>query len=191
MTLIYLSEPNLRDRLFLKEFASAFSIKEKAIVIHSSYNESISDTRYVSKRISALLSEAMIYNNAFSADQRQFFSIDNDLIRINKSLIDTLLDPIQLLIFNPVVAVEGNASLADPIRLLLAAREEFHAEDVIMFPDNPMSALGMENAVINSLEDKERLIAVYEEEKAIIEIAYRLRPARIASPNNYSSDSKV
>lgn len=185
--LLYLSETNLRDRLFVKDFVNGFSSNGKSLLIHSPLGDSVPDTRFASKRISSLLSESMVYNNAFSADQRGFFKIENGHIQVNVPLIKELLTPIQLLILAPIVNQEGQLKVFDPVILLLKAREVLNTDETIVFSENPLSPIGTQNITVKTGEEKSSLIKTYEEEKNTIEIAYRLRPARIASPKTFAT----
>jgi hypothetical protein len=187
MKLIYLSDANLRDRLFIKDFVFNYKSQEKALVFHTPFGDSLRDTRFVTKRISSMLSEAMVYNNAFLSDQRAFFFYDEaGEMGINKGLIEQLLDPIQQLILGPVLLRNGEAELADSLRMLRVAQVAFEVETVTLFPANPMSPLGQTQPLIDSEAERDRLLAIYEEEREVIELAYELRPARISLPANYA-----
>lgn len=186
MKLIYLTETNLRDRLFIKDLVHNFGFTEKALLIHDSFGGTVKDTRFVTKRISALLSECMIYNNAFSADQRNLVSRVEDRLQINTALIQQLLPPIQLLILGPVIKGETGPQLTDPLELLEAARNAFDIEEVIVFTANPMSPLAGKKEVVRDADDRQRLLNIYEEESDAINLAHRLHPALIASPQNYA-----
>lgn len=190
MKLIYLSEANLRDRLFIKDFVFNYKSQEKALVFHAPFGGTVRDTRFVTKRISALLSEAMVYNNAFMADQRNFFSYsETGDLQINREAIEKLLWPIQQLLFGPVMTKEGEAQLVDPLELLQLTRHTFGVEEVILFPDNPMSPLGSSKPLIDSEAEKDRLIGIYEEESASLNLAYQLRPVRLCTPANYAPEA--
>ena len=188
MKLLYLTETNLRDRLFIRDLVSNFKLDEKAILIHDAFGGTVRDTRFVTKRISALMSESMIYNNAFSAEQRNLFSYNEagDLV-VNKSFLETLLPPIQLLIIGPVLKVNGEIQVAEALDLVAAARRDLPISETIVFTGNPLSPLGSKNATIANQEEADKLIGVYEEEKPAIEMAMKLYPARLASPMTYSS----
>ncbi|MEM6343224.1 MAG: hypothetical protein AAF927_05070 [Bacteroidota bacterium] len=188
MKLLYLTEVNLRDRLFVRDMIHNFKLAEKAILIHDTFGGTVSDTRFVTKRLSALMSETMIYNNAFSGDQRNFFSRNEaGLLQLNVSLVEKLLSPLQVLILGPVIAEEGKAVLADPIEMVQLVRNELEISETIVFTANPMSPLGAKQLTIDTSEDVTEWLKSYEEEKASLELAHELRPARIASPMTYSA----
>ncbi|MCB0841392.1 MAG: hypothetical protein KDD99_32205 [Bacteroidetes bacterium] len=188
MKLLYLTETNLRDRLFIRDLVSNFKLEEKAILIHDTFGGTIRDTRFVTKRISALMSESMIYNNAFSAEQRDMFSFDNDdNLLVNSPFIDKLLPTIQLLIIGPVIKKAGESQLIHALELVKASRQQLPVSETIVFTDNPLSPLGAKNAIISNQSEAEKWTGVYEEEKNAIQLALELYPARLASPMNYSS----
>ncbi|MEZ4828213.1 MAG: hypothetical protein R3C61_18290 [Bacteroidia bacterium] len=187
MKLLYLTEENLRDRLFIKDLVFSYKITEKAVLIHDTFGGTIRDTRFVTKRISALLSENMIYNNAFSAEQRNLFSYnENQSLQVDAKKIENLLEQIQLLIIGPVIQKNGEAALADPVQMVETARNHLAVSEMVVFASNSMSPLGAKNVRIETHEDKEKMLSIYEEEAAAIHLAHRLRPARIASPANFS-----
>lgn len=187
MKLIYLSEANLRDRLFVRDLVFNYKTQEKALLLHASFGGTVSDTRFVTKRLSALYSEAMVYNNAFPAGQRNFFQHTAEgQLKVDTERIQGLLQTIQMLIISPIMPdASGNDELVDPLQLLQAARYAFGVEEVLVFPDNPMSPLASKKPLINEAAEVERLRAVYEEESSSLERALQLRPARLVSPQNY------
>ena len=184
--LIYLTETNLRDRLFIKDLVHNFGFAEKTLMIHDHFGGTVKDTRFVTKRISALLSECMIYNNAFSADQRNLVSRQDGRLHVNTELIRRLLPPIQLLILGPVISGDAGPELADPLELLEATRNAFDIQDLILFTANPMSPLAGKKETVRDESDEQRLLSIFDEEAGAIRLAHRLRPAMIASPQNYS-----
>ncbi len=186
MKLIYLSETNLRDSFFIKDLIHHFKFAEKTILIHDTFGSRVEDTRFVTKRISSLFSEAMVYNNAFSADQRNFFSKEGTTTQINVALINKVLDPIQLLIIGPIMASASGPQLAQPLEMLTVARQAFEVDELILFPAKPKSPLVANKIKINSEEDKIHWLNIYGEESDAIQLAYTLRPASLASPTNYS-----
>lgn len=187
LKLIYLTEANLTDRLFVREFVSNYKLADKALLLHDTVEDSISNTRFATKRVSSLLSEAMVYNNAFSAEQRNFFRPEGDSYHINTQLIEELMVNIQLLLLSPVVKHGEKSTLGNPIEMINAARTVLDIDEVLLFTMNPLSPLGAKREIINNQEDVDRLLALYEEEAATIQLAWNLHPARINSPQQYTS----
>ena len=187
MKLIFLSETNLRDNLFIKDLVHNYKLKEKALMIHDTFGNSLRDTRFVTKRISSLLSEMMVYNNAFMAEQRNLFSRDaGGILRPNQKQIDQYLSIVPLLLVGPVIKNGDESILADPVEMIESARRNLPIEETIVFTDNPMSPLGAKNEQIKSDEDRDRLLSIFEEEKSSLDRAYQLRPARLSSPMTFA-----
>ncbi len=190
MKLIYLSEANLRDRLLIRDLVFNFKSPEKALVIHESFDGSIRDTRFVTKRLSSLFSEAMVYNNAFSADQRDLVKRDEaGQLIIKTSTLLSLIDPIQMIILGPVIKENGDAGLIEGEELLRATRQQMDFSELLLFPDNVLSPLAGKAALMDGEDIYQELLAVYEEERESLDRAMRFRPSRIVSPKYFNSDS--
>ncbi len=187
MKLIYISRKNLDDRLFIKDFVHNFALKSNTLLIHESFKDSIQDTRFVTKRISALLSESMVYNNAFSADQRDFFAYQQNQLMVNVPLMEELFQTIQLLILSPIVKRDNELVLVDVKEMIHAMRKYADIEEVLTFTDNPLSPLANERPLITEAKDLDKWQSLYDEEREALERALQLKPARIVSPTNYSS----
>ncbi|MCI4666918.1 MAG: hypothetical protein MRZ79_02075 [Bacteroidia bacterium] len=191
MKLIYLSEANLQDRLLIRDLVFNLKIKEKALLVHSSFNGTLRDTRFVTKRLSSLFSEAMVYNNAFSGDQRNFcFRDEKGVLRVDKDRLERLIAPIQLIILGPLIMEDGKAVLLESEELLAAIRSEMEISELFLFPDNPLSPLGPKAAVIEDEEGYNALAKVFEEEEDSLKRALKHRPARIILPQYLNPESK-
>ena len=187
VNLLYFTEANLRDRFFIQDFVHNFKFKEKTIVLHAPFGDTLRETRFVAKRISSLLSESMVYNNFLMGDQRDCFFIDEQgLMQVNTKPMQDLLHTSNLLIIGPVVKRNGKAEIGDAIHMLQAARAAFEIDEIMLFPTRSKSPLAAKKVSIDQREEVDRLLGIYEEESEILELAYRLRPVRLASPVNYS-----
>ena len=123
MHLIYLSEANLRDQFFIREFTMNFPVNKRLLLVNDHFGPKLEDTRFVTKRISALLSEKMVVNNAFSGDQRELVRKTPAGLQFRKELAEKLLETIYLLMLNPIVAgAAGPEAVPAPelLRLLIA-----------------------------------------------------------------------
>ncbi len=187
MKLIYLSQENLNDRLFIKDFVHNFKLSGNTLLIHEPFNNSVKDSRFVTKRLSALLSETMVYNNAFSGDQKNFFYYEDNLLKANIRLMQELFQTVQLLILSPVVKQKDHLKLLEPTDIIQTMRKQTEIEMVLTFTDNPLSPLASKGPVIEKKEDVEHWKELYDEEQAALLRAFELRPAKIVSPTNYSS----
>lgn len=185
MKLIYLSTANLQDRLFIKDFVHNLKTKTPMLILHEAFGGTLRDTTFVTKRISALLSECLVHNHAFSAAQRDFFYQKDGELQVAKEKIDPLFAHIHVVILGPIVKVNGEEMLFDAKKMVLAVKNAYNIEEVILFPDNPLSPLGSKKSSISSEEDLEKLLKLYEEEKAALQRGYEMRTARICTPVNY------
>jgi len=185
--LLYLSTQNLQDRLFIKDLVHNFPSGEKIVLFHEAFGDTVSDTRFVTKRISALFSEQMVYNNAFSSDQRGMIIRSNDRYQVNVSLIEQLFVPIQLLILNPVIAAPEGPVLAPPRALAKTLRQQLPGDELFMFPNNPLSPLAAKRPLIQVAQDSEYWTNLFEEEAETLQKALALAPVSIVSPTNYQS----
>ena len=185
--LLYISEANLQDRLFIKDIVHNFPKGEKIVLFHEAFKASISDTRFVTKRISAYFSEQMVYNNAFSGDQRKLVERDKDSYKVNKELVFSLFQHIQLLILNPIVSSGGGSALGDPLELALALRLQLDIPSTTMFPANSLSPLATKRPLIQEEGDISQWQKLYEEEGPTLKRALTLAPVQIVSPSSYGS----
>ncbi|MCB9231333.1 MAG: hypothetical protein H6581_06715 [Bacteroidia bacterium] len=186
MKLIFLSQANLRDKKFIHDLVHSFKCNEPTLLLHDHFGSHIEDTRFVTKRLSALLSEAYVVNNAFSGDQRTILKKQNDgTITFRADFVRDLMGNLELFIMNPL-AENGIGSVeADPVEVLNVIRKEFGVDEVVVFPENSMSPLGKEKKAVSSEEDYQKLASVFEEEKPVLQVALRLAPAVIASAANF------
>lgn len=182
--LIFLSEANLNDRMFVRDFVHNFKFQQ-SITIHSP-SENLLKTRMLTKRLSSLLSDTVTYNRAFSGDQRGLVKEINGKFAVDKAKVAPLLEHVQTLIIGPIALKEGTASIIDPMQLVLYLRELYDIEEIITFSDNPLSPLVINKPLITSQEDVEKWLVAYEEEKDALNRALQLSPARLSSPVNYA-----
>ncbi len=182
--LIFLSEANITDRMFVRDFVHNFKFQQ-SITVHAPA-EDLLKTRMLTKRISSLLSDTVTYNRAFSGDQRGLVKELDGKLNIEKSKVDPLLEHVQTLIIGPIALKDGEAVIIDPMKLVLHLRELYGVEEIITFSDNPLSPLVAKKPLITSQEEVDKWLVAYEEEKEALRRALQLRPARLSSPVNYA-----
>lgn len=182
--LIFLSEANITDRMFVRDFVHNFKFQQ-SITVHAPA-EDLLKTRMLTKRISSLLSDTVTYNRAFSGDQRGLVKELDGKLNIEKSKVDPLLEHVQTLIIGPIALKDGEAVIIDPMKLVLHLRELYGVEEIITFSDNPLSPLVAKKPLITSQEEVDKWLIAYEEEKEALRRALQLRPARLSSPVNYA-----
>ncbi len=182
--LVFISEANLRDRMFVRDLVHNFKL-QRSITVHAPVAD-VRQTRMTTKRLSSLMSDALTYNRAFSGDQRGLVTWDGQYLHIDRPRIEALLDHVQTLVLGPIAKGATEATLIDPIELLLALRAAFDVEEVITFSDNPLSPLVSKRPLISTKEDVDHWMTAYEEEKGALARALALRPARLSSPANFA-----
>ncbi|MEL6132845.1 MAG: hypothetical protein AAFR59_05720 [Bacteroidota bacterium] len=191
MNIIFLSEANLRDRLMIRDLVFKYKLPGKTLVFHDTFGGTLRDTRFVTKRLSVLFSEAMVYNNAFMADQRQLMKWEGNTWQVDQDRVEALIEHIQVLIIGPVFTQDGEAQLvADPLTMVEAARKLYPEGEIFLFPDNPLTPLAQKRPVIDNQESYQTLVSSYEEEKATLDRGLRLAPVRIVLPTNYSGEEE-
>lgn len=185
MKLFYFSRENLGSSFFIKEFVAQLpEHPQRGIVLHD-YFDSVTDTRFVTKRISAVMSELMVVNNAFSGEQRQLFRQGADGLEVRAGLITDLLQTVDLLVLNTLVAGEDGVQAGNPEAILSALRKVLPLEEVVLFADNTRSPLVREKQPITADTDLSEWLALYEEERSALERAQRLAPVSLSSAANY------
>ncbi|MEM7035448.1 MAG: hypothetical protein AAF570_00635 [Bacteroidota bacterium] len=184
MKLIFLSSANLQNTNFIKELVHYFKSEEKVLLIHDVFG-SHHDTRFVTKRISALFSENLIVNNAFSGEQRDMISAHNGNFAVRKDLIEKSLEHVQMLVLNTLTAIDGDVTRAPVDLLLQRLRAALPLSELIMFPDNPKSQMVAERKFITEPMQVDKLLGIYEEETEALERARMHRPVTLASATNY------
>lgn len=181
MKLIYFSEANLRNSFFVKEFVSAYAEQSgKALLLHESFG-SIQDTRFVTKRLSSLLSEVMVVNAAFSGDQKGLISMGNGEPNVKIPAIESLFRTVNMLILNPVSSTAGEPVLADSISLAKSLRTKLPIEETLVFSVNSKSPISQERKLIQNKSDLGKWLEIYEEESAALNNAVALAPAHLTS----------
>ena len=184
MHLHFLTESNLRDRLFVQQYVHAFKPESKVLIVVDHFGGTLRDSRFVTKRLSTLMSEQMVYNNAFSGDQREMVRLDEEgEFVLRKEFIAGLIDPLQALLIGAVASTSEGPQLVGGSKLAGALRDAFEIEHLVVFPNNPMSPLSLKQRIISSRSDIEDLLGAYEEEKEALELAARLAPATLSGPN--------
>ena len=187
MQLLFFSQANLQDRLFLRDVFKQFpQLKPPFIIVHEAYQDHVDTVRMLTKRVSAHLSEGMVPNLAFSGDQRNLLSVDGDKkILINTKLLGQMLANVSGVVINTLVREGAVVRLSSSEPVLKAFRQQMDLERIIFFPDNPASPLGGNKTALSSEEDYIQAMNAFEEESNIIEKAFGVKPSVIASAHNF------
>lgn len=186
MKFLYLREENLKEKLFIQDLVHNFPADEPVLVLHAHFGEKPEDTRFVTKRIGALLSEQMVYNQAFSGDQRGLLTADGGRITVRADLVRELLQFASVLLLNPIGATPNGPEELDPLLVANVLQDAFSPAETILFPRNSKSPLAANKERVTGRADYERLLALYEEEAAVLEAAQRLAPVTLSGPVTFA-----
>ena len=135
MKLLYLTKANLKDKPFIHDLAFHFDKKGKAIILHDLFGPEIEDTHFVTKRLSAVLSEAMVVNFSVSGDQKNLISGNSAEPVLRSELIHKAFETVSVFITNRLNSSSDNEG-ADPVALISLIRKEFDIQEVLLFPAN-------------------------------------------------------
>lgn len=183
MKLFYFSQENLKNSLFIKEFVSAYhQVKGKALLVHAPFG-SLPDTRFVTKRISSVLSEVLIVNNSISGDQKKVLQVSPDgSLDLRRSVLDRQFQMVDLVVMNPIAQGPEGPILVDGLELVRLLRTTFETGAPVLFTRNTKSPLTRESVEVEQATDIAPLLELYEEEKTALENALALAPAVISTP---------
>ena len=186
MKLIYLSEDNLRDSFFIKDLVNNFLSPGPWWVIHAPFNQSVKDTKFVTRRLSSLMSDALVINHAFSGDQRSIISEVDQQLALNTTFLNERLTEVKSILLSPVIKKGNDLSLVSPAELIRSMQKSFPIEETILFPKNPKSPLAVQKHTISSEDDFGKLSSLYEEELETLKLALEVSPASLATPVNFA-----
>ena len=178
MHIIFLSQQNVQDDIFLKDLSRNYSYNTSVLLVHDSPYTSAEDTSFLTKRISAHLSESMIANIPISGHQRNIFQ--DGQLRIE--LLQSWWKLSNTIVLNTLLP-DGNKWNA--IELLQKIRQGLPNSALDIFTRNPLSPLGSSGAEIQSPEQIHSWLEVYPEEKEVLELSLSILPVRIRIPKQY------
>lgn len=182
--LLFLPEQAARDRLFLRDlFATIPKLKGDVFLAHETGAERVEVNRYVSKRISANLSEAMDPNLWFSGDQRNLVAGNTpDELFLDAEKLSNLAAGVHTVICSCTAIVKGTPQAVEPAAFLAAVKDALRPREITLFTNNPQSALNTEARLIETTEGIAPLRTAFPEEEKILQIAGALSPASINTP---------
>jgi hypothetical protein len=178
------------DRLFLKSFYDNFQQWQKpAIVLHDYLQPSPENVKFVSKRISAQLSENLITNIPISCGTKNaMFVGENQELNLNESIIKKFLETVSVIILNPVISNQAEEKLIEPLQILEVWRKRNPLMPFIFFPKNSLTPLARSKISFSANENRdklEELLIIYPEEKNVLELSFRFAPSFLASCSNF------
>ncbi len=198
--IIYLSETNQSDRLFMRDLSAGLKrLPEKSVILQAVHPQMPdSEAWFVTKRISALLSEANIANHPIAGHHRKLITINNEQqIELKLDLFQSLWKVHDAILVTMLAAAnEATVPENSPVKLsalqLVPALyyqlahmktiddQPVEVMPVWFFPNNPLSLLASKAYPIEQAADGEKLLTIYPEEKTSIELAMNCRPAIVA-----------
>jgi hypothetical protein len=184
MKLLFLSADNLRNGPLIKDLVYNYKNLGKSLILHDHFG-SVSDTRFVTKRLSALMSEEMIVNNAFSGDQRSILSLVDGHVKVRAEFLKHALDTVELLLLNPLGLQGDLIAQLDPAQVLAQLRHDLDITDIYIFPKNVRSPLVAMRRHFAMAQDIAPLRDAYEEESAVLDFAEKMLPVVLAAPGNF------
>lgn len=183
-TLLYIQAPLLDSSAFLRPFfANLHKLPGQLLLVHGAMDEQPQRTAFTTKRLSANLSEQMVDNLAFSAHQRGLVTYHEGRYSVATDKLRELHSHARLIILNSLVATGTGGQQARPAHELLEPiRVALGIQHVLLFANNPASALTAEPRTLADDATYEKLLAAYPEEEAALRLAHSLRPATLLSP---------
>jgi len=182
--LLYLSSSNLKDEIFLRDFATYTQFVNPVIIIPDTNFETPEDAYFLNKKISAKLSEQMIPNLPLSSTHRKVLLTNPNGYELQYDLINTFLNTVKVLLLSPFNDSGMRINSMDLIHSLHQSRQ-FDWLETWLFPDNPLSPLGSSDETINSLAEINNLLKVYPEETKVLELSAKLLPVKIRLARTY------
>lgn len=186
MRLLFLTADNLRDSFFIKDLVHNLRPDRPTIVLHDHFSVQEKDTRFVTRRLSALMSETMVYNHAFSGDQRQLFSMTENGIAVRLELLRDWFTTAPVVVLNCLGSSAGGTIALPALEVARVLQVALPIEQTIVFTRNHQSPLAAARTLLETAADLARLLALYEEEATALNHAHALAPALIASPANFA-----
>ena len=190
MQLHYLSQANLGNPEFIREWLQHLPKEKPIIVLHAPFGEELRDTRFVTRRLSSLLSEANVRNTAFAAYQHKLFTQSHHGVEVSEKQILRLMQYAPILIIGPLMQYTENVEIISGVSLLKAIHKVFARADTLVFCANPRSALARAPQYILPSTGISGLLAAYEEESDTLRLAQKLAPAWICSPAGIGQDGR-
>ncbi|MFN7707668.1 MAG: hypothetical protein ACK5QE_03280, partial [Sphingobacteriia bacterium] len=169
--------------LFMRDFYSqAARLAGPFLVLHEAPAAGAEALHFASKRISAQLSEAMVPNMILAGSQRGFLQGQAPQVRAELPL--HYWQTVQAIVSYP--HNEAGVHLA-PAPVLAALQDALAAQGILLFTENPRSALGAEQASVPDAASLARLLAAYGEEADVLRLASQLPQARICTPDQLAA----
>lgn len=182
MHIVFLSKYNVQDDIFLKDLSNNFKYQKPVLLVHDSPYSKPEDTGFLTKRISAHLSENMVANIPVSGHQRSIFQADT----LRLDLLNSWWKMSGTIVLN-TLKKDGSAWSHD--ELLQKLKYALPEAEVDVFTRNPLSPLGSSGNRIQDPQQIHTWMNVYPEEKEVLELSLALLPVRILIPKQYTQNA--
>jgi hypothetical protein len=182
MHIVFLSKYNVQDDIFLKDLSKNFKYQEPVLLVHDSPYSKPEDTGFLTKRISAHLSESMIANIPVSGHQRNIFQADT----LRLDLLNSWWKMSGTIVLNTLMP---DGSKWNHNELLLKLKQALPEAEVDVFTRNPLSPLGSSGARIQDPKQIQTWMEVYPEEREVLELSLEILPVRILIPKQYTQNA--
>jgi len=178
--IFYLSEANLKDRMFLRDFVVNFGrSKKRGIIIHSHPKKATPEyTSFITKRISAQLSDELVPNYPQSLGTKGLVSYEGNQLILKDKQIENLFKMVYCLVLNQFLT---DTDIIEIERVIDCFRGGLGVERLWLFPNNSMSPLGKDLVRVENQGDYEKYAAIYNEEIEVLKTALNCAPAVIGS----------
>lgn len=186
MKIIFLSTENLRNTMFIKDLVWNLKGSGKCILVHDHFG-SVSDTRFVTKRLSSLFSEELIATVAFSGDQKRLLQqAEGEIFSLQTATIFELFETLDLVILNAIgIGPEQEIKQFPASIWVNALRQYEEVEGVFVFSKNARSPLVTQPRIVQSEADVASLREAYPEESVAMDLAVQFAPCVLAAPSNF------
>lgn len=186
MNLIYISNANLKDHFFYKDFFFNFQAIEKTIILHELIEKNFGLTKTVSKRIGANISDQMNTCTYMPNHLRNLVQKTNENISVNKSEILKIFEINDALVLNPILKDENQQEFSLKITDLIKALDDsFKFNNLLFFPKNPKTPLASQEIIKIKESDISELEKAYPEEQRTIDLAANFQNASLVSAKNF------
>jgi hypothetical protein len=183
MNLLFIPQNAARERLFMNQLMLGLAkVPGKTLLVHHTSTLDPEMNYYVTKKLSAGLGEQMIVNMPLAGWMRNLLVLNaNGVLNVNTEAMVNLWAQLNVLVMSTAVLGPAGPVVLTPLQVLPALRNLLPIEHMVLFPNNPSSALVAQPQRVESEEHTVELRNLFPEEDTTIELARLLRPAVIAS----------
>jgi hypothetical protein len=185
-TLVYVPAGLLSDRLFTREVFGAYRrLEGKSVLVHAPRAGATPEQEaFLSKRISAQLSENLVPNLAFEGHRRTLLRrTPEGAVVVRTEVLTTLFQTVECVVLTLTAASDTTApTLLDPADALPALVWQGQPRQTLFFPSFAQSALtAVSRPAIETELDYARLAQAFPEEEAQLRLGWLCHPVRFVN----------